>query len=84
MSTTPSKRQPFLNDWSLFIQDYSDNWALGDFICLSDLTQDGRQGVKIPCSLLRLWCGNLENGSHCRTQMVLAQNRAILFTTDVK
>ena len=41
----------------------------------------GRHGVKISCSLLRLlvWKFGKINGNHCRTQMVLAQNRAILF-----
>ena len=40
------------------------------------------KGLRFHVLCLDYWCGNLENGSHCRTQMVLAQNRAIL--TDVE
>ena len=42
------------------------------------------KGLRFHVLCLDYWCGNLANGSHCRTQMVLAQNREILFTTDVK
>ena len=31
---TPSNRQPFLNDRSLFIQDNSNDQVVGKFICL--------------------------------------------------
>ena len=46
----------------------------------------GREGVKIPCSLLRLLVWKFGKwSSHCRTQMVLAQNRPYsLKITDVE